>query len=179
MKCEECQQNPATLHFTKIINGEKTEIHLCDQCAREKGEVFTGGSGFSVNNLLSGLLNMDTPFKESTNHSFTSQQSLQCETCGMTYDKFSKIGRFGCADCYKTFGDKLDPILRRVHSGNTVHAGKLPKRIGGDLHVKKEITHLKEEMQTCIANEEFERAAELRDKIRALEKNLIGKREGD
>jgi protein arginine kinase activator len=62
MICQECNQRPAALHFTKIINGEKTEVNLCEKCAQEKGEMFmiNGGSGFTFNNLLAGLLNIDT-----------------------------------------------------------------------------------------------------------------------
>lgn len=39
MLCQECNKRPATLHFTKIVNGEKTEFHICESCAREKGEM--------------------------------------------------------------------------------------------------------------------------------------------
>lgn len=31
MMCQECGQRPATLHFTKIVNGDKTEFHLCER----------------------------------------------------------------------------------------------------------------------------------------------------
>lgn len=37
MLCQECNKRPATLHFTKIVNGEKTEFHICETCAKEKG----------------------------------------------------------------------------------------------------------------------------------------------
>lgn len=33
MNCEECGKRQATLHLTKIVNGEKTEYHICEQCA--------------------------------------------------------------------------------------------------------------------------------------------------
>ncbi|OEH93158.1 UvrB/UvrC motif-containing protein [Bacillus solimangrovi] len=175
MKCQECLKNPATLHFTKIINQEKAEFHLCEQCAREKGEMFAGNSGFTVSSLLSGLLNMESLFVNSSEKPLSNQLELECKSCGMTYKKFSEAGRFGCANCYQTFNEKLDPIFRRVHSGNTVHAGKIPKRIGGDLHVQKEISDLKDHLKKCVANEEFEQAAEIRDKIRSLEKSIIEK----
>lgn len=180
MECQECHQNPASLHFTKIINGQKTETHLCEQCAREKGEIMSGAGGFSITNLLSGLLNLDYPISTSTsnNHPFGNLDTEQCNQCGMTFQQFSKIGRFGCSNCYKTFSNKIDPILRRVHSGNTVHEGKIPKRIGGTLHITKEIVEYKEQLQRAIHNEEFEKAAEIRDKIRSLEQLLSEHREG-
>lgn len=177
LKCQECHERPATLHFTKIINGQKNEMHLCEKCAREKGEMISGTSNFSMNSLLSGLLNFDYTLSESSN-AFSQNQTLKCEKCGMTYNQFSQRGRFGCSNCYKTFNSKIDPILRRVHSGNTTHDGKIPKRIGGNIHIQREIKQLKEEMQQSVTHEEFEQAARIRDKVRELEQKLADAGEG-
>lgn len=179
MLCEECEKNSASLHFTKIINGQKTELHLCEECARDKEEMFTGNQNFSFNSLLSGILNFDQAIQSSSTHStFNTAKQLKCNKCGMPYHQFAKVGRFGCANCYETFKDKIDPILRRVHSGNTTHLGKIPKRIGGNIHIRKEMDQLKESLQKAIHNEEFEKAAELRDHIRSLEKSLLNDGEG-
>lgn len=89
----------------------------------------------------------------------------------MTYSQFSKIGRFGCSSCYKYFNDRLDPLFKRVH-GNTVHVGKVPKRTGGHIQVKRKLDDLRRELQYRILQEEFEEAAALRDQIRELEKNI-------
>ncbi|MFD1428259.1 protein arginine kinase activator [Kroppenstedtia sanguinis] len=172
MQCQECGKRPATLHYTKIISGEKTEFHLCEVCARERGEQVPGmDSGFSINNLLSGLLNLDGQFAEQQTRPAAQAQSLRCPTCGLTYSQFSKIGRFGCSDCYDAFSAQLDPLFRRVH-GHTTHRGKVPERTGGKLRVRREIDKLKQEMATCIENEEFEEAARLRDRIRDLQEKL-------
>ncbi|OIJ15420.1 hypothetical protein BKP35_00025 [Anaerobacillus arseniciselenatis] len=168
MLCHECNKREATLHFTKILNGEKMEIHLCDQCAREKGEYLPGSNGFSIHQLLSGLLNFEQPIQNSPSRSLQSEQ--QCKKCGMSFHQFARAGRFGCAECYKTFNLKLDPMLKRVHSGNTVHIGKIPKRIGTDIQLQRQIEQLKKQLQQHISKEEFEEAAKLRDEIRALEK---------
>jgi len=171
MLCQECGKKPATLHFTKIVNGEKTEFHLCETCAREKGDILPGTSnGFSIHNLLSGLLDFDQATAGGGAISAKPQVAARCEHCGLTYTQFSKLGRFGCAHCYKSFGDKLDPLFRRVH-GNTVHIGKVPKRTGGIIKHKRELERLKKEMQARIEREEFEYAAKIRDRIRELEKN--------
>jgi len=174
MICQECNQRPAALHFTKIINGEKTEVHLCEKCAQEKGDmfIFNGGSGFAFNNLLAGLLNIDPTFQKSDQNPFQQEEILQCNQCAMTFSQFLKVGRFGCAHCYETFKDQLKPVLRRLHSGNWSHSGKIPKRIGGGIHLKKQIEELKSNLKESISQEEFERAAVIRDEIRTLEKNL-------
>jgi protein arginine kinase activator len=170
MQCQECHERPATLHFMKEINGVKTETHLCEYCAK-KSEEFTGhASNFSIHDLLSGLLNFEQVNIANAAKSFEKRQQLECKHCGMTYAKFSQVGRFGCANCYTEFQPKLEPLLKRVHSGNTSHAGKIPKRLGEKLLFRKEIQKLRDEMQTYISKEEFEEAAKIRDKIRSLEK---------
>jgi len=168
MQCQECGKRPATLHFTKFVNGEKTELHICETCAREKGEMLPGAAGgFSIHNLLSGLLDFEP------RNQTVKPPAVKCDTCGMTYTQFSKVGRFGCSDCYKHFSERLDPLLKRVH-GNTVHVGKVPKRAGGHLKTKREIERLKKEMQGRIEREDFETAAQLRDRIRELESEMSG-----
>ncbi|AUS07599.1 hypothetical protein C1X05_01145 [Laceyella sacchari] len=167
MLCPECGKRPATLHYTKIVNGEKTEFHLCEVCAQEKGEVMPGFEhGFSFHQLLSGLLNFNSSPQEAYK-----PQTLRCNTCGLTYNQFSKIGRFGCGDCYKTFRERLDPLLRRVH-GHSTHRGKIPERAQGELKLKKELEQLKAELAAKIETEEFEEAARLRDQIRSLQEQL-------
>ncbi|QED45914.1 UvrB/UvrC motif-containing protein [Cytobacillus dafuensis] len=179
MICQECNQRPAALHFTKILNGEKAEYHLCDKCAQEKGDMFMlGAPGFSINNLLAGLLNIEPTFQKTEQDPFQQEEILQCDQCSMTFQQFIKVGRFGCAHCYQAFEEQLKPILKRLHSGNSVHNGKIPARIGGSIHLRKNIEELKQKLKESIVKEEFERAAEIRDEIRLLESKLNAKVEG-
>ncbi|MBD2872188.1 UvrB/UvrC motif-containing protein [Paenibacillus arenilitoris] len=172
MYCQECGKKPATLHFTKIVNGEKTEFHICESCAREKGEGIPGApNSFSIHSLLSGLLDFEQLGNAGIGGGMKQQPAQRCEECGLTYAQFSKIGRFGCSNCYQAFADKLDPLLKRVHSG-TVHTGKIPKRSGGQIKCKREIEQLRRDLQAKIENEEFENAAQLRDRIRELERKI-------
>lgn len=173
MLCQECGNKKASLHFTKILNGEKTEFHLCDSCAREKGDFIPGTpNGFSIHNLLSGLMDFE-PTVSSGKSVNQKPKVVRCENCGLTYAQFGKLGKFGCSSCYKYFNDGLDPIFKRVH-GNTVHVGKIPKRAGGVIKLKREISQLKKELENCIDQEEFERAADIRDRIREMEKKISG-----
>ncbi|OZU87221.1 hypothetical protein CIL03_17520 [Virgibacillus indicus] len=170
MNCQECQERPATLHFTQVINGNKTEVHVCEVCAKTKGYMAYPEEGYSLHNLLSGLFNFESVKKENQQgKTYKQMQELQCPKCDMTFSEFKRIGKFGCAECYETFSSRLDPIFRRVHSGNTKHFGKIPKRKGGDLHTKKQLDSYKAELQSLIETEAFEEAAQVRDKIKALE----------
>lgn len=168
MTCQECGVRPATLHFTKIVNGQKAEYHICDVCAKEKGEFIQGSNNvFSIHNLLSGLLNYDPV---NTGNKVMSKP-MRCETCGLTYNQFSQSGRFGCNDCYKAFDSRLDPLFKRVH-GSTVHGGKVPKREGESISQRRHLVELKKLLNKKIEHEEFEEAAKIRDTIRQLEQKI-------
>lgn len=173
MLCQECNERPATMKVTKIVNGKQTEVNLCEYCAEEKGDFF------SFNNLLAGLLNMGLGMKSANSKSpFSNEDQLICPHCGLTYREFVNIGRFGCSDCYKTFNPYLDSILRKLHGGNVHHNGKIPKRAGGTLHIRKQINDLKAQINDYVEAEEFEKAAEVRDQIRSLEKEIEASQEG-
>ena len=180
MECQECEQRPATLHFTKVVNGEKTEVHLCEQCSQEKSEMFMTNNvvNFSINSLLAGLLNLDNAFTSSKNHTLSATNELHCSHCKLSYSQFTRLGMFGCSKCYDAFSKQLEPILKRLHSGNSVHTGKIPKRIGGHISIQRKVEELKSQMKVCIHQEEFEKAAEIRDELRSLEKRIQSSESG-
>ncbi|HCS74594.1 MAG TPA: hypothetical protein DIW17_12065 [Clostridiales bacterium] len=163
MLCQECKQKQATVHMTKIINHKKTESHLCEDCARSH-EDFIQGPSFSLNDLIFGFMDMGHSQKASEK-----PVSSECGVCGMDYKRFKKMGRLGCGECYKFFENELGPVLGRIH-GNTQHTGKVPKRAGSDLQIKRQITRLRGELKRAIELEAFEQAALLRDEIKELEK---------
>ncbi|MFZ5353621.1 MAG: UvrB/UvrC motif-containing protein [Bacillota bacterium] len=168
MNCEECGKKPATVHITKVENGKKTDMHLCEQCALQKNGIGINTS-FSINDLLAGLLNTSglVPIKVD----FT--QDIKCSICGLSFSKFRETGHFGCSSCYKTFGERLNPLLKKVH-GNTTHTGKVPNKAGGRIKLLREVEKLKQELEAAVRSEEYEKAAQLRDKIRELSGNGKG-----
>lgn len=179
MECQECKKRPATLHFTQIINGQKTEIHVCEICAKEKGYVTYPEDGYSLHDLLTSLFNFDSTQLGQEAEPLKQVEELQCDKCKMTFADFRRIGKFGCAECYPAFSYKLEPILKRVHSGNTKHSGKIPKRKGGNLHTKKKIESYKLKLQQLIEDEAFEEAAVVRDTIKQLEQKQKNSEAGD
>ncbi|MFD1021174.1 UvrB/UvrC motif-containing protein [Thalassobacillus hwangdonensis] len=182
MECQECHQRPATVHLKQVTNGKKTEFHVCEQCAKEKGYMSYSEESFTLNDLLTGLFNYDHPSSLGSHQAQTKkeqQNQMKCPKCGLTYEQFAHIGKFGCAKCYDTFNERLNPIFKRVHSGNTMHDGKIPERAGGKLHLQKQIEQQKQQLHQLIEQEEFEKAATVRDEIRALERQLNGDGGGD
>lgn len=162
MICEHCHAKPATVYVTKIINGEKTELNLCQQCATEMGEFKFAQSDFF--NLLGGV------FKELTVPK-RSESVQRCSSCGLTYADFAQGGLFGCNHCYEAFSQQVDNVVRQIH-GAPRHTGKVPMRRGGSLKIKREIERLRQELQQAVAREEFEKATRLRDQIRELEQEV-------
>ncbi len=169
MLCESCGQRKATVHYTEIINGQKRESHLCEVCAGElHSQSFNFPPQLNLHHFLAGLLNHE--FGES-DYSIPAKSGKKCDKCGIVEEQFIKQGLLGCGDCYPYFGDKLQPLLRRIH-GNNRHTGKVPVRTGGRARVVKEIEDLKSKLKTAVEHEEFELAVKYRDSIRALEGKL-------
>ncbi len=164
MLCDNCGKRVATVHITKIENGKKTDFHLCEQCAMSKNAVSINTS-FSISDLLTGILNNTEYFPLK----FDFQEELKCPVCGLSYSRFRETGRFGCSNCYKAFGDRLNPLFRRLH-GNINHLGKIPVRSGGKMKKVREIEKLKIALNFAVKNEEYEKAAEIRDRIKELDR---------
>ena len=163
MMCQSCGKAQATTHFKRIINGEVTEGHLCEDCAKALGvnDMFSGFN-FSFSDLLSDFF-ADSPVAA------LSANSVRCDNCGSSFNDIVKSGRIGCADCYETFFDKLMPSIHRLH-GNTKHEGKVPlNAVTNETDEQSKITALREEMNRAIESEDFEKAASIRDEIKELE----------
>jgi len=162
MVCDACKQQQATVHLTEIVNGQMTELHLCEACANQKGAQVE--SHFGLSDLLAGLADFGK-----ASESESEAPAKACPTCGMTYDDFRKVGRLGCADCYPTFKRSLSSLLKRIH-GSMHHLGKSPARLVKPPKAKLELAEMKQRLERAIEMEEFEQAARLRDQIRELER---------
>ncbi len=173
MVCDECGKNEAYIHIVQIGPNGKIEKNLCEECASGYGSTMFASpqNSMSVDDFLKGVFSNAA---ESGNDSRCHE--LVCPNCGMSYQDFQQTGKIGCSVCYDTFRQQLEPLLRRVH-GSSVHSGKIPHRSGGALEMKHEIEMLRRKLREAVQQEEYEKAAEYRDRIRVLEKEL-GAREG-
>ncbi|HHY91794.1 MAG TPA: hypothetical protein GX511_00465 [Firmicutes bacterium] len=180
MLCENCHKRPATVYVRRTVNGVTTEAHLCEECARERGELnILAGPGFafpdlSLGSLFSSLLDN---LSLGPNPAQLTGTALRCPECGLTYGDFRERGRLGCAHCYTTFRGQLEPLIRRLQGGLR-HAGKVPRRSGGTLRLKHDLETLRRRLKEAVTREAFEEAARLRDEIKALEEKLKGGDQG-
>jgi protein arginine kinase activator len=170
MKCNICGQKEANVKIVKVINGEQTVTHLCEDCARAKGDLNFSQSGFNLSNLLTDFFNLDI-----TKSQFTpvNKSQVKCSKCGLTWHDFQSHSRLGCNECYETFKTQLLPLIRRVH-GNVAHQGQVPKTKEPHLAKEKMLKQLKINLQEAIVEERFEDAAEYRDNIKKIEKEIEG-----
>lgn len=165
MICDVCGKQEATVHLTEIINDKVTKLHLCEECAKEKGAEME--EHFGLSDLLAGLADLGADIEPEV------METIKCPTCGFTYNNFKKVGRLGCGDCYDAFKAHLAPLLKRIHGADR-HVGKVPLRIGKTVKDTRTLQELKLKMEKAIQSEEFEEAAKLRDRIKELEKKNKG-----
>lgn len=163
MMCEVCKKNKAVVHFINIVNGKKKHKMLCEECALKINNISIGDElkeEWNFNKILNGLLDYMDNYKEDE------RIEIFCKKCGRTYKDFKESGICGCSECYKIFSEKYDFLEGKEH------IGKIPKGKTERIKNKRNIYNLKVELKELIKNEEFEKAAVLRDKLKDLEKNF-------
>lgn len=162
MICEKCKQNNATVHTVEVVNGVKTEHFYCAACAG------------SASMHLPTLMEMFSGFQG------VQKEAAPVCACGHSFLDFQKTGLLGCADCYNTYRAQLLPVIKRVQGGRMHHVGRRPagsvqtpelavEQPAAAVQEADECTRLREELQLAVKEERYERAAELRDRLKALE----------
>lgn len=164
MKCQHCEK-PATFHITELTEPSgPVLLHLCEEHARV---YLSQESTDAPPNVLASMLAKQLKL-EQTAEELAQLDKKTCPVCGITFAEFRQAGRLGCAYDYVCFQEDLEPLLTNIH-GSKVHRGKRPTRNTGSPDKQHELIQLRREMQEAISHEEYERAGELRDKIRGIE----------
>jgi protein arginine kinase activator len=160
MKCQSCS-NPATVHCTDIAqNGQKRELHLCQECAEKQQLVKKEEINLPV--ILQTLLGAHVGAQSDE------LARLTCPACGIKYMEFRAEGRLGCPHDYDVFRVGLEPLLRRIHR-KIRHTGKIPRRRSKATSVHTELLELRNQLRAAVEAEQFEEAARVRDLIRQKE----------
>jgi len=168
MICEKCSVREATIHLTEIIKDVKSEIHLCETCAREIGfNSKLSNFTISISEMLTFLDNKEV----------LEPGSSYCANCGFSLAEYRSSGKLGCPDCYKHFRDFLSPILLSIH-GEKKHIGKIPANISsrseyrsrdaGRAIKSKPLQELQSELESAVSEERYEDAALIRNKIKDI-----------
>jgi protein arginine kinase activator len=158
MKCEICNKNDASVHFKQVFEGAVKEMFVCEVCAKANG--FDPKSPMSLTDFLFGVgtEQENMPAEGDT---------MTCPQCGMRQSDFRKKSRLGCASCYEAFSDEIMPLLMAMHKG-VRHVGKVP----ANARVSHEISNLKVELDDAVADQRFEDAAMIRDRLVTLKQDV-------
>ncbi len=161
-KCQICGKR-ASMFLTQIVNGQVSELALCESCARAKGlfdpQSLTFAEKFFPEEFKQRV---DKLVRELTNNTVTASEPAppmsmfdRCPVCGFSMDDYRNTGHLGCPDCYMVFARELDPTANDEIETET-EAPALTK------------ARLQKELQQAIEREDYERAAQLRDEINSL-----------
>ncbi|MBA3894578.1 MAG: UvrB/UvrC motif-containing protein [Gemmatimonadales bacterium] len=164
MSCDQCRDREAVIHLTQIVNEQVTTLHLCERCAAEKG--VESPSAGTKTPLVGFLAEMGKDLPDTTT---TPRSTETCLRCGGSLQDFRESGRLGCPECYRSFEVPLRDLLRRLH-GSTHHVGeRYADREGAPADAGGQTAELREQLRLAVETENFELAAELRDRLRVVE----------
>jgi protein arginine kinase activator len=162
MSCEQCHEREAVIHLTQIVNEQVTTLHLCERCAAEKGVESPGAQPKTPLGTFLAAMGQEPEQAQQP-------RGDTCSRCGGSLQDFRESGRLGCPDCYRSFEIPLRDLLRRLH-GSTHHMGERYTDDGAAAPVdRKQASDLREQLRLAVETENFELAAELRDRLRVLE----------
>jgi protein arginine kinase activator len=160
-KCDICGEKPATIKVRQVDkDGKSTEVEVCADCAREKG--ISGVETIKVD-ITKVLAEIRSKVDEE-------DKKLVCGGCGMSFAEFKRLGRLGCSACYTSFAERLEPIVRRIQ-GAGQHVGKTTKSGRKQARERMSVQRLREDLKSAIHDEDYEKAAELRDQLNRAEEN--------
>ncbi len=166
MTCQQCGEREAVVLLKKVEGGEVRVLHLCERCAAERGVPEGEESAKTPLGAFLAAMGSDAP----GDSPLSSAAALAaCPGCGATLQDFRRTGRLGCATCWTTFEGPLRGLLRRVH-GATRHVGEFYVEPGAEPADQAGLVRrLREQLAVAVSDENFEQAAELRDRLRGLE----------
>lgn len=175
MLCQNCGKNEANIRYTQIINGVKSEIALCSNCAKKLGMEGIEMPDFPINfhSILGDFFN---DYAENSLLPSFQTTTVRCKKCGTTYDDFIQTGMFGCSECYDTFGAPIDSLLKNLH-GTAKHIGRgLGSKVkpiktdtseSSEKIEKNKKSDLQKQLEKAINEERYEDAAKIRDKLKS------------
>ncbi len=165
--CEECGEERATVHLTEFVDGKPVQHHYCKDCYNNREGAALMGPAAMFAHILAAVA---PELKELS--------MKQCPECGTSYLEFRQEGLLGCPRDYEVFEEGLTDLLQQIHPG-TRHCGKVPPQAGERARIRSDICSLRRRQESAVAEEQYELAARLRDKIEELEarQNELGELE--
>lgn len=146
MKCENCGRNEANFVYRSNINGKTEEHHLCQDCAEKLGY---------TQRFFSQRPSMMERFFGDSNV-FNSVPAMMGRMLESPLDDFfDAMPAIGAASAQDIQEEKKDSLLSREEQSRFSY--------------QRQMNALRLAQEKSIREEDFERAAQLRDQIRQLE----------
>jgi protein arginine kinase activator len=160
MLCDSCRERDAVVHLTTIEDNAVHQLHLCERCAADRGvETTVATPKHPLGEFLAAHQQAAS----------AATDGVRCTFCNTTMSDFRATGRWGCARCYSNFEAGIRELLRRVH-GNHRHVGRSYRPpMSESLERAAVLGELKDRLRRAIESEQFELAADLRDRIKVME----------
>lgn len=166
MLCECCHAHPATVHMVQVVNGHRKEEHLCSECA-EKEHVFQKEQSFFGHGFFDSPLDhffggsmlghlLEDPFGTRT-----------LEDQGGQFIEVSPEKLPENESSYDRFKEAIRPSFRKGKDEIPVNEPKAKEKADAPAE-SEELQALRRELKSCVDREDFERACEVRDKIKAI-----------
>lgn len=150
------------MFLTQIVNGQVSELALCEACARAKGlfdpQSLTFAEKFfpeEFKNRVDKLVRELTQAEAGPKTAAVRNILSKCPVCGFGVEDYRRTGHLGCPDCYTVFARELDPAAE-LDDEYTEESPAVAK------------ARLQKELQQAVQREDYERAARIRDQINAL-----------
>lgn len=153
MMCQNCGRNNANVMYKSVVNGNRTELYLCDKCANKMN--IGMNFDFGVNDIFSSFFDDFGVLKMLTMPNLMGRENFMLPGFASGYEAEDSL-------------DELDGILEKNRQKR--NAKKEVEAKETKVKEVSEVDKLKAELNECIKNEEYEKAAVLRDKIKNLEK---------
>lgn len=151
MMCDRCGEAKATVQQIEITGDQVDHQQLCESCANDQSTEDTVPDD-SISNIVSSMFD-------------STQDSETCDDCGMSFEEFEQSGTMGCAQCYETFRSRLESLVHRVH-GSDRHMGRETEAGGlAKIEGERKLQILEKQLNRAVNEEDYEKAAELRDQI--------------
>jgi protein arginine kinase activator len=168
MKCDNCKDNEAQFHFITRVNGEPVETHLCGDCAAEAGLLETGSRASQNAGDMFIAFPLGTPGAISLPGL---GQGLTVPVMAMPFFGIHVFGDIpmgeeaedasgGSAGNSRKESFEAEPLRQEV---------SIPEDAGAEFRSRRELLSLKHRLCAAVKEENFERAALLRDRIREME----------
>lgn len=168
MLCERCHKKMATMKYTEVVKGKAVLRNICEVCMEQLQADPAAGfetAGAPAANLIRARR---TDAEETLSR-------RKCDNCGTPMREVTMTGRVGCEACYGAFRESIGLVVRGLHLGAR-HEGKRPltasghddqrERLWGELRTQRSM------LRSALKVENYEEAAQLRDRIRHLEDAL-------